>query len=114
MEDVRKDFLTVGFSAVIGILCLVLLSVLWSAAWNGYTLSVLWAWFIAPKFGLPELGIAQAYGLCLVAAAMTCRRPPDKAKDRDDFADLIIRSIAWPPFVSALLLCVGAVTRLWL
>lgn len=38
---------------------------------NGYTLSVLWSWFIVTKFGLPPLAIAEALGLAIVVGYFT-------------------------------------------
>ena len=38
---------------------------------NGYTLSVLWSWFIVNKFGLPSLAIAEAFGLAIVVGYFT-------------------------------------------
>lgn len=33
---------------------------------RGYAISVLWGWFVVPKFGLPPLTVMQGYGLGLV------------------------------------------------
>ena len=38
---------------------------------NGYTLSVLWSWFVATKFGLPTLTIVEALGLAIVVGYFT-------------------------------------------
>lgn len=48
-----------GFAAFIAVIVL-------SVVANGYALSVLWGWFIAPYFGLPVLNIPTAIGLALV------------------------------------------------
>lgn len=39
--------------------------------WKGYVLSILWAWFAVPVFGLPALGIAAAIGVALVISFLT-------------------------------------------
>lgn len=35
---------------------------------RGYVASILWGWFIAATFGLPEISTLQAYGIALVCA----------------------------------------------
>lgn len=47
---------------------------------GGYTLSVLWGWFVVSSFGAPALSIAQAYGLMLVAGIL---RPSNPAVTED-------------------------------
>lgn len=37
-----------------------------SVVLRGFALSVLWGWFVAPVFGVPELGIAQSLGLAVL------------------------------------------------
>jgi hypothetical protein len=51
--------------------------------WEGYVLSVLWAWFAVPAFGLPPLSIPLAIGLALVAGALTNHKAGNEAKDPD-------------------------------
>ena len=41
-----------------------------SSAFRGFVLTKLWAWFVAPLFGLPQLGIIQAIGLGMAASMM--------------------------------------------
>lgn len=48
--------------------------------------TLLWNWFAAPVFGLPQLGIVNAYGLVLLAAMFTFHPkrddlPQDTGKD---------------------------------
>lgn len=52
---------------IIGVLALAAIS----SIINGYALSVLWGWFVAPTFELPTLGIAQAIGIALVVTFLT-------------------------------------------
>lgn len=33
---------------------------------NGFALSVLWGWFVAPAFGLPELSVGYAMGIAVL------------------------------------------------
>ena len=54
-----------GFFAAGVIVGMVILSVLFS----GFVLQVLWSWFVAKTFGLPELNIPQALGLVIIFQA---------------------------------------------
>lgn len=45
-------------------------TILASVIVRGYTLSVLWGWFVVPLFGLPALNIPLAFGLVLVATTL--------------------------------------------
>lgn len=49
-----------------------------SAMWRGYVLSILWAWFIVPTFGLPALSIPFAIGLALVVGFLTASNAKKK------------------------------------
>ena len=50
--------------------------------WQGFALSHLWIWFIAP-FGLPAIGIAHACGLTLIASFLRGHRPEKKSITAD-------------------------------
>lgn len=50
--------------------------------WSGYALSKLWAWFLVPALGLPELSIPAAIGLAMVVSYMTYQ-PTNTNKDKD-------------------------------
>lgn len=45
--------------------------VILSFGFNGYTLSVLWGWFIVPIFSAPKLAIVPAIGIAIVANHLT-------------------------------------------
>jgi hypothetical protein len=50
---------------------------------RGWTLKVLWSWFVAPVFALPLLTLAQATGLGIVVVWATIHAVPLKGnKDR--------------------------------
>ena len=51
---------------VVGIVLLV-----FSVIVRGYTISILWSWFIVPVFNAPGLGIMQAVGVSLVVGVFT-------------------------------------------
>lgn len=59
-----------------------LLAIPFGAMLNGYVLSVVWAWFIVPVFGLPEISVAQGLGIALVVGMMTHQDVPlDKEQE---------------------------------
>lgn len=47
---------------------------------EGYILSVMWGWFMAPVFSLPRLGIAPAIGIALVINFLTHQHVPSDKK----------------------------------
>lgn len=38
---------------------------------NAWVLTYLWAWFVTPVFGLPQLGLASAAGIYLIVRYLT-------------------------------------------
>lgn len=63
----------------IGYLAVSVLVIGLSAVWSGFVLSILWSWFIAGTFGLPQLTINAAIGLYLVAGYLG-QNLPDKTE----------------------------------
>ncbi len=50
---------------------------------RGMVLQALWGWFVASKFGIATLGLADAIGLALLVSLLTYQydaRTPDEAK----------------------------------
>lgn len=65
-------------------LLLVLLPI--GVAANGWALSVLWSWFVAPVFHIAELSIPAAIGIALVVRVLTWeygKTPQTTDEDRD-------------------------------
>ncbi len=54
-----------------------------AAAWRGYVLSYLWAWFVVPAFGLPAISVLQALGLALLVG-MTTHEIPNEKENNDN------------------------------
>ena len=50
----------------------------------GWCLSLLWAWYVVPAFGLPPLGIMQAAGLSCILGLAALRAPTVKTQDQKD------------------------------
>lgn len=66
-----------AFFAVAGGLAYLLLTPIWS----GFVLSIMWGWFIAPAFHLPQINIPLAIGISLVIGMLTYQvsaQEPDK------------------------------------
>lgn len=94
----------VAIGVVVGILCLTALS----AMWKGYVLTVLWAWFVTPIFGLPLLALAPAIGLSLVVSFLTYQHGVAQ-DDKGDFSDRMAKGVAMGLLWPAMALCIGLV-----
>lgn len=94
------------FAATLGFLALIPLS----AMWRGYVLTVLWAWFVMPTFGLPALGIAPAIGLALVVSFLTHQSDAAK-KPEGDFAERMATAVAYAFLLPLLVLGIGWVVH---
>src|ERR1043166_870563 len=85
-------FMSIGIvAAMIGVMIL-----------RGGVLSILWAWFAVPIFGLPAIGIAQALGISITISLLTHQYVPPKDKDN------------WTPVVTAFLTPLFALRIGWI
>jgi len=48
---------------------------------NGFTLSVLWSWFMVPTFGAPQLSIPSAIGVAIIAGMLVYNGDSDNEDD---------------------------------
>jgi len=79
-----------------------------STIWEGYVLSIVWSWFIASKFDLPELGVVSAIGLIMVAKFVTFAYIPAYKKSDDQATFLqIVESVTFRVTYSTITLGVG-------
>ena len=78
-----------------------LLMIPFSAAVNGYVLSVLWAWFVVPTFGAERLKVLPAIGLAMVAGKLTSHLSQRETKTKGLFAGEILGMAAMETLVSA-------------
>lgn len=83
--------------------CLILLfatisAMVVGATLNGYVISIIWGWFIVPKFGLPSLTIAEAVSVVLVVRAIANQvsKTSNTANFEDWLSDFIAYSIVGP------------------
>lgn len=68
---------------------------------NGWTLTILWEWFIVP-FGLPQLSLVQAVGIAMVVGYLTYHyqeEPKDKAEPMERVGRSLGFTVARPIFV---------------
>lgn len=71
--------------------------------WRGYVLSILWAWFLVPTLGAPQIGVAQALGVSLTAQVF---HPAVETKEKS-FGENVLRLTILP--LTAL--CIGWVVK---
>lgn len=57
---------------------------------NGWTLRMLWGWFIVPTFHLPELGIVAAIGLDYTVSFIVQPLPPEDSKKSNVLYSLLM------------------------
>ena len=77
---------------------------------NGWTLSVLWAWFAVPIFLLPPLTIFQAAGVSVVVGFLVYVPTSPVESDKDK----ILKMAEYVAVRPALYLAVGYFVRFWL
>lgn len=100
----------VAASAALGVFAATILSFVWAAAWSGFTLSVLWGWFVVPMFGLPALSVAQAYGIALVVRAAKGVDTRTE-KNPDSFGVVLGKAFFLAPLISGFSLLFGWVAK---
>ena len=70
-----------------------------SSLLRGWTLSILWAWFIMPKFAAPALSIAYAIGISLTANFVVQRLDENtKPKTTEEQIVLYLQAFIIPMF----------------
>lgn len=102
-------------ASCIGLLTTFAVTLVIASILNGWALSILWAWFIVPVFGLPALSIVQAIGLAMVVSFLTRRIAIKKEDDEEEGAWLIIAKALLYAIISPLLtVFVGYIVTLFL
>ncbi|WP_429949622.1 hypothetical protein ACQYWY_21835 [Comamonas sediminis] len=100
----------VAASAALGVVAATILGFVWAAAWSGFTLSVLWGWFVVQMFGVPELSVAQAYGIALVVR--TAKGWDTRAdKSADSYGAVLGKAFVAAPLISGTSLLFGWVAK---
>jgi ABC-type phosphate/phosphonate transport system permease subunit len=59
------------------------------AVWRGYVLSIMWAWFMVPAFGLPPLGVVAAIGVAMTVGMITHQYIKSNDDDNEIVRDIV-------------------------
>jgi hypothetical protein len=73
--------------------------------WNGYALSVVWAWHIAP-LGAPVIGVLEAAGVALVFKHLANSAPHQEPDD-----GYLYRSLGWSALRPGLFIAFGWIIK---
>lgn len=63
------------------------------AIWSGIVLKALWAWFVIPTFGLPDLSLLVAIGVGLTVSYLTHQYVPT---NNEDLPKIFVVSFLYP------------------
>lgn len=67
--------------------------------WNGFALSLVWKWFMSDVFHLPEITIAQAIGLAIVAGFFVQIKDTDDIHNEERLFKLAVGGTMKPGFL---------------
>ena len=57
---------------------------------HGWALSILWAWFVAPTFSLPNLSVAAAIGLTLTLQVLIRTDYDEKRYEKAELGEIMV------------------------
>lgn len=97
---------------VIGYITTFLVTIVLSALWSGYVLSVLWRWFVVPPFGAPALSVGYAIGIASVVGYLT--QPYKSNADDKTRSALLAEGVAVAAIKPAFALLFGWVVTLFI
>ena len=63
-------------------------------ALHGYVLSIIWAWFVVPTFGIARLSVPAAIGISILIKTITTESGSDKDENKSSAA------VIWSALVS--------------
>lgn len=87
-------------------LCLDFVNSLVIALLRGLVLQPLWAWFVVPALGAPELPLASAIGVFVIVSLLTYRfTPTDEDNDLDKMTVEVLTKAFLSKFFGNLLHC---------
>ena len=72
------------FAGCLGLSALATFPIVIGTLMRGWALSILWAWFVAPFFGLPDVSIAQAIGLSAIGQYLIGTNDIPKRSESDE------------------------------
>lgn len=97
-----------------GLLCLFLVLTVITCIFGGYTLSILWGWFIVPTFSLPQLSIPVAIGISIIINKMTKNPTQDKENEGGDLNEQLVKSFFFGVFMNLFALLMGWIVTLFM
>lgn len=95
----------------IGIVTVIAVSMVATAIWSGYVLSILWGWFIVTSLGCPPLSVPSAIGIACVVGYLTHPKPPDTPEGK--FAEGLTEAIVYALLNPAFALFFGWIVHYW-
>lgn len=84
----------------LGLLGVFTLSVILASILNGWVLSLMWSWFVVPKFGLPPLSIAESIFVAMIVSYLTYQPVEIKSEGKSKSWVEITFSLAGKPLVT--------------
>lgn len=89
-----------GTTAAIVVLSVVVVTM--AFLWTALVITILWGWFVVPRFHLPSLNVVEAAGL--LALLTLVRTPSDAAltSDRSKTLRALVHAFVQPAFALAL------------
>ncbi len=101
------DELTVGCLLVLATLPFLMLA-------NGWTLHLLWGWFLTPTFGISSPGIVGCLGIALLISYMFHNHAREKPDSELSFLSRLVVKITTPIVVAGVTILFGWILHLFM
>jgi len=98
---------------IIGYITVTLALPIYNALMNGWALSKLWAWFIAPTFELPVLNIPKALGMACVVTYLT-HQIPELAEKKESYGMVVAKGFVVGTLKPLFALLFGVIVKQWM
>jgi cadmium resistance protein CadD (predicted permease) len=98
-----------AISGCLGVILGTVLIIVLSSLVGGYTLSVLWEWFIVTTFGLTPLNIWQAIGVSSVVSFLTHEASSQDTSKYSSYGEWLIAATATVIARSVIYLVIGGI-----
>jgi hypothetical protein len=93
----------------IGYITVTALAIVYGQTLNGWTLCILWAWFIVPTFACVGLSIPAAIGISLVVSYLTTKI--ERKKEQPPFGEMLLEGIITSTIKPVMALMFGYVVQ---
>lgn len=92
-----------------------LITIVPAILWRSFVITKLWAWFVIPTFGLPELSILVATGLVTLVTSLPKETNQNTQKNtNEDGSNFVVEYITASFITPALALGVGYIITLFM